>query len=165
MPREHLIAASLCGALGLVAASANAQQAAPENTGCGAGTVLWDGQSGKAAEILAVTTNGLFSNQVFGITSGTLGCEDNGVISAEASQFMSENMEQVAQDAASGGGEALATLASLMEIDQADRAAFYRHAQTHFEQIFPSADVTAREALRNLTATMADSQALSRYAA
>ena len=124
--------------------------------------MLFDGQTGMAQDILAVTTNQISFNQQFGITSGTLGCEAGQTITADASQFMSENMDQVAQDAASGGGEALSTLASLLEIDEANREAFFSHAQENFDEIFPSADVTAGEALENLEQTLAENDALAR---
>ncbi len=155
--RNYVATAVLGGLLGF------AGVAQAENTGCGAGTILFEGKSGKGPEILAVTTNGFFFNQFFGITFGTLGCEEGGTISADAQRFMSENMEQVAQDAARGEGEALATLASLLEVDEADREAFYAHTQEHFSEIFPSANVTAGKALENLEASMAEDEALSRY--
>ena len=55
-------------------------QAQQENTGCGLGTMLFDGQQGIAPQVLAVTTNGTSGNQTFGITSGTLGCTQDGVV-------------------------------------------------------------------------------------
>ncbi len=41
------------------------------NTGCGLGYVLLKNQEGILFEAFAVTTNGTFGNQTFGITSGT----------------------------------------------------------------------------------------------
>jgi len=55
--------------------------AAPNNVGCGVGSMVWDGQSGVAPQILAITTNGTMLNQMFGISSGTLGCSPDGVVS------------------------------------------------------------------------------------
>src|SRR3569623_1425632 len=43
--------------------------AAPNNVGCGVGTIIFDGQSGAAPQVLAATTNGILGNQTFGITS------------------------------------------------------------------------------------------------
>ena len=42
-----------------------------DSTGCGLGSMAWRGQSGTAPQILAVTTNGSFGTQTFGISSGT----------------------------------------------------------------------------------------------
>ena len=159
MMKKYVATAMFAGALGM------AGTAQADNTGCGLGTVLFAGQTGMGQDILAVTTNQISWNQHFGSTSGTLGCESGQTITADAAQFMSENMDQVAHDASNGGGEALATLASLLEIDEADQEAFFSHAQENFGEIFPSADVTAGEALENLEATMAAHDTLSRYTA
>ena len=45
--------------------SANAH--AVDSTGCGLGSLAWRGQKGPIPQILAVTTNGTFGNQTFGI--------------------------------------------------------------------------------------------------
>src|SRR5690606_27558021 len=101
------------------------QALAKDSTGCGFGTMIFDGKSGMAPQVLAVTTNGTLGSQTFGISSGTLGCDTNGMISASASLFVRDNMEALAQNMAVGEGEALATLAELLAIDDADRAHFY----------------------------------------
>lgn len=155
---KRIAGAALAGSL-LVAGTA----AKADNTGCGLGSMLWEGQSGIAQSSLAVTTNGISFNQLFGITTGTLGCQPNATITAEATQFMTDNMDQVARDMSNGGGEALDTLAELMDIDASDRDAFISHAQENFGEIFPSEDVTAGEALNNLESTMAEDITLSRY--
>ena len=68
-------------ALTVGAPTAWAQQGEPASSaGCGAGSILFEGQKGPVPQILAVTTNGSFGNQTFGITSGTLGCEKDGVV-------------------------------------------------------------------------------------
>lgn len=156
--RRYLAGAAMASTLLLGGTAAQA-----DNTGCGVGSMLWEGQSGTAQDILAVTTNQISTNQLLGITFGTLGCERGAVITAEATQFMSDNMDQVARDMSNGGGEALDTLAALMDIDAEDREAFTAHTQQHFADIFPSEDVTAGEALRNLEATMAANRTLARY--
>lgn len=51
-----------------------------DSTGCGLGFIVWRGERGVAPQILAVTTNGTFGTQTFGITSGTSGCDPNGRI-------------------------------------------------------------------------------------
>ena len=89
---------------------------ADQDVGCGLGTMVWAGQSGLAPKILAATTNGTSANQTFGITSGTLGCQADGVISSRArlSMFMGTNSERLARDMSVGQGEALNVLADLM---------------------------------------------------
>lgn len=112
--------------LGLAAMSnANAH----DSTGCGLGSMAWRGQSGAIPQILAVTTNGIFGNQTFGITFGTSGCDTNGRITGGTQKmvlsFLENNMEQFAIDVAAGEGETLTTLAGIMNMDEkvvADRA-------------------------------------------
>ena len=47
----------------------------PKNTGCGLGSMAFEGQNGLMSQTAAATTNGIFGNQTFGITSATLNCE------------------------------------------------------------------------------------------
>lgn len=139
---------------------------AKDSTGCGVGTMIFDGQSGMGPQILAVTTNGTLGNQTFGITSGTLGCDKDGVIKHEAalSKFVAANMENLASDMAAGGGETLASLAELMGVAEADRPAFYRAAQQNFASIYGGDDVTAGEVIDNLETVMASNARLAGYA-
>ncbi|HKJ87101.1 MAG TPA: DUF3015 domain-containing protein [Gammaproteobacteria bacterium] len=138
---------------------------AKDSTGCGAGSMLFNGKQGPLYQVLAVTTNGILGNQTFGITSGTLGCDKDGVIrsSAKISKFIGNNMNRLAADMASGGGETLASLARLMGVSQADRPAFYHAAKAHFDSIYPSDKVTAGQVLKNLDAVMASNPRLARY--
>jgi len=139
---------------------------AKDSTGCGVGTMIFDGQEGIGPQILAVTTNGTLGNQTFGITSGTLGCDRDGVIKHEAavSKFVAANMENLASDMAAGGGETLASLADLMGVDEADRPAFYRAAQDNFAAIYSDEDITAGEVIDNIASVMAANDRLSGYA-
>jgi hypothetical protein len=138
---------------------------AKDSTGCGLGTMLFDGQSGTAPQALAVTTNGTLGNQTFGITSGTLGCDSQGTItaSAELNRFASRNLNKLAQNMAVGEGESLNTLADMIGITDQDKAAFYAATKTHFDTIFASSTVTAQDILVALQAVMADDAILSRY--
>jgi len=91
---------------------------ADQDVGCGWGTMVWAGQSGVAPKVLAATTNGTSYNQTFGITSGTAGCQADGVITSRArlSMFMSTNSERLARDMSVGRGETLEVLANLLKI-------------------------------------------------
>lgn len=139
---------------------------AKDSTGCGVGTMIFDGKEGIPFQVLAVTTNGIFGNQTFGITSGTLGCDQDGVIRNEAavSKFVAANMESLASDMAAGGGETLASLADLMNVAEADRPAFYRAAQDNFADIYGAEDITAGEVINNLDRVMAANGRLADYA-
>jgi hypothetical protein len=135
-----------------------------ENTGCGLGTTIWEGQSGLAPEVLAVTTNGTLGNQTFGITFGTLGCKKDGVVRSPMAMFTGSNMDRLARDMSIGEGEALETLAELIGIDTAHKGAFYQSVKANFDTIFPTADVTAEQVLDGLRQVMAQDAVLARYA-
>ncbi len=138
MKKPLLIVSMLALSL-LFASSALAQQAA-RNTGCGLGTVLWGNNADGSImfQSLQATTNGLFGNQTFGITTGTLGCEQpERIVSGERTfEFASANMDLLARDIALGGGESLETLAELLQIPAEQRSAFYARLQANFAQIF-----------------------------
>ena len=135
------------------------------SAGCGQGSTLFDGQSGLAPNVLAATTNGLSGNNTFGMTTGTLGCDQNDSISAAADGFLNANMERVARDMATGQGESLETLAALIGIEEADKASFYTVSQSNFKSIYSRDDVTSTEVLASLKAIMLSDATLAKYAA
>ena len=141
--------------------------AAPNNVGCGWGSIIFEGKSGAFNSALAATTNSTSGNQTFGITSGTAGCAADGVIQkyAAADAFMGANIEKVARDMSVGQGEALETLADAMNIKAADKARFFEVAKTNFETIFTSEKITSDEVLVNLGKVMANDKVLSAYTA
>ncbi len=158
--KKKLLAAVALGALWSVSAHA-------ENTGCGLGSMVWEGQSGVAPQVLAVTTNGTSGNQTFGITSGTLGCTQDGVVrsSAQLSMYTGSNMDAIARDMSIGQGESLEVLAELMGVEAEDRPAFYAALQQNYEGIFSTSDVTAEQVISGIDATLRDDAQLARYAA
>ena len=149
----------------LLVAAPLSQAMADKDIGCGFGTQLWRGQRGVAPKVLGATTNGTSGNQTFGISSGTLGCANDGVVTADArlNMFASSNMDRLARDMAVGRGESLETLAHLMRVEDADKPAFYGLTKSHFSDIFASNDVTAGQMLGNITGLMAANAQLSKY--
>ncbi len=138
---------------------------ADNNIGCGLGTQVWEGSEGLAPKVLGATTNGTFGNQTFGITTGTLGCKAEGIITADArlQMYASANLDNLARDMARGNGETLATFSHLMAIDQADQPAFYEFTRRHFAEIFARGDVTAGEMLAALDSLLVNDPRLSAY--
>ncbi|PLX83897.1 MAG: hypothetical protein C0618_11925 [Desulfuromonas sp.] len=125
------------------------------NTGCGLGTVLWEGKSDDSLvfQVLQGTTNNIFGNQTFGITSGTLGCDQpsNIIVNDGALAFTADNMDLIARDIASGEGESLDTLAELLNIPSQNRAETYATLQVNFNTIFISGEETAGEVLDRIS--------------
>lgn len=137
------------------------------DVGCGIGTQIWAGKSGLVPKVLAATTNGSTGNQTFGITTGTLGCSSDGVITAanRLPMFASANLDQLALDMATGHGESLAAMASLYGVAEADRSAFNAALKANYGTIFARADVTAGDMLAAVNVTLKGDARLARYAA
>jgi len=78
----------------------------PKNTGCGLGSMVFEGQNGLMSQTAAATTNGIFGNQTFGITSGTLNCEryKDFAYNEKVDTFVAQNMDNLARDIARGQG-------------------------------------------------------------
>lgn len=152
-------------ALMLLAGSSVAM--ADQDVGCGLGTVLFEGKSGVAPKVLAATTNGTYGNQTFGITSGTLGCKADGVISSRArlSMFMGTNSERLARDMSVGHGESLNVLADLMGVKEQDKSLFFQTAKANFSTIFAADNQTAGQVLAALQQVMAKDAVLATYTA
>ena len=137
----------------------------PNSVGCGLGSQIFDGKSGVGYQVLAVTTNGTFGNQTFGISSGTSGCDPDGTVvaSARVPMFVGENLDSLAHDIAMGQGESLESLAAVMGISESDKAGFFSVTRENYAVIFPSANVTAADVLNSIYAVMARDEKLARY--
>lgn len=140
---------------------------ADKDVGCGIGTQIWAGQSGVIPKILAATTNGIFGNQTFGITTGTLGCSSDGVITAanRLPMFAGTNLDQLSAEMAAGQGEALEAMAELYGVQDADKAVFYSMVQQNYATIFSSETVNAGEVLAAVDGLMKADARLARYVA
>lgn len=161
------VAASVVLALTLGVPAAWAQQGeTADSSGCGLGTMLFNGERGVMPQILAVTTNGTSGNQTFGISSGTLGCTQDGVVRppAEVRILLMSSLDNLAVDVARGEGETLRALAALMAIAAPDQPRFFASLQGNFVRIFPTETVTADQVITAINAVMAEDQVLRRYA-
>lgn len=123
-----------------------------KNTGCGLGSMVFEGQNGLVSQTFAATTNGTFGNQTFGITSGTSNCEQykTFVFNERLNTFVADNMDNLAQDIARGNGEYVNTLAVLMDVPERQRVSFRALLQSHFSEIYTSDKVSNVEVLRNI---------------
>ena len=123
-----------------------------KNTGCGLGSIAFEGQNGLVSQTVAATLNGIFGNQTFGITSGTSNCEQykSFTYNEKVDTFVADNMDNLARDIARGQGEYVNTLAILMEIPNAKQAAFRSQLQAHFSDIYTSDQITYPEVVQNI---------------
>ena len=150
----------------LVLSPLGVAMAAPNNVGCGVGTIVFNGQSGVAPQVLAATTNGILGNQTFGISSGTLGCAKDGVVQnpVMVSMFLDNNLDKVAHDMAVGRGEALESLASLIGVDADHKAAFFAATKAHFAEIIPSEHAKTQDVVAALNKVLKQDADLAQYA-
>jgi hypothetical protein len=161
---KRLIAAGsslfLAGVLFMLPSGVSAQNY-DMNTGCGLGNMLFKevGQNSTLLQVFAVTTNGTFGNQTFGISSGTLGCKmpDKFVSTEKLQRFVADNMDTLAQDMAAGRGEAVSTLAELMNVSVDERPAFYTLLQANFNNIYTSASVEYADVIDNINRIVSNS--------
>jgi len=130
-----------------------------QNTGCGLGSLIFEGHDGLISQTCAATFNGTFGNQTFGITTGTSNCEQFETMWAnkKLNTFVAENMDNLAKDIAQGNGEYVNTLAVLIEVPEGERADFYSRLQTNFSRIYTSDKVTHVDVLKNIETVMSSS--------
>lgn len=133
--------------------------------GCGLGAMIFNGNKKIVHQVLAATTNGSFGNQTFGISTGTLGCTNDGLVKNEekVNAFASVNMDSLSQEMAQGRGEHLASLASLMGVPADHQAAFFTLTQEKYASIFKTEQTTSTEMLVSLNSEMSTHPDLSSY--
>ena len=132
---------------------------------CGWGSKVFDGQSGVFPQALAGITNATFGNQTFGVSTGTSGCTQDGTVRStwKTAMFIDGNKERLARDMSVGEGEALDSLAHLLGVEQADRAAFSRIARDNMQRIFPSDQAGTEQIVTALRQVLMSDAKLARY--
>jgi len=138
----------------VIAGVAFAGQAA-SNTGCGLGTMLFKNNADNSVilQTFQATTNGIYGNQTFGITTGTSDCQQpkNFVSNQQLNEFMVANMDNLARDIAQGRGETLDAFAELLGVPSEKRPEFYGQLQSGFAKIFTSPGVQMASVMDNIS--------------
>ena len=117
---------------------------------------LWEPKT-NCAQVMMATTNGTFGSQTFGISSGTSGCTNDGVIMKNKHINMaSRSFESLAGDMAQGRGEHLASLATLLGVPEEAQPEFFALVQEKYTLLVGSDDTTAVTMLQVIQAAMAD---------
>ena len=162
MLKKKLVVVALLSAIPF-----GAMAAGDNNIGsCGWGSKLFDGQRGIAPQVLGATTNGTSGNQTFGISSGTSGCTQDGVVKStwKTAMFIDGNKPKLARDMSTGSGETLESLAKLIGIQDKDKAAFFHATKENFARIFPSENPTTDQVVASLKQVLAADGQLAQYA-
>lgn len=149
------------------AASVSSFAVAPGGDNCGWGNMLFEGQSGLPAHIVASITNGTSGNATFGMTTGTNGCSADGKLTygGKAMIKLSAVMDEFSEDVARGDGEVLSALAVSMGVEAQDRAHFKAVMHNNFNTLFPSAEATAEDVVAAIIKVMEQDDKLAKYAA
>ena len=114
--------------------------------GCGLGKKLWEdwkGQKQIAPQMFMASTN-VTGSYSFAISSGTSGCSHDGRIwdSERASQFIGINYASLTEDMAHGGGEHLASLATLMLVPLEHQSEFFAMAQERYTSLVKAGETS-----------------------
>jgi len=104
--------------------------------GCGLGKKLWErwkGQKQIVPQMFMASTN-VTGSYSFAIASGTSGCSNDSRMwdSERASLFIGINYASLSEDMARGGGEHLASLATLMQVPLEYQPEFFAMVQKRY---------------------------------
>lgn len=153
MKRMAVIAVAV---LFVLTGTAFAAGSAHQNTGCGLGTILFKNNADNSTilQTFQATTNGIYGNQTFGITTGTSDCQQpkSFVSNERLNEFMVANMDNLARDIAQGRGETLDAFAELLGVPADQRPAFYQQLQSGFAKIFNAPGVQMASVMDNVAA-------------
>ena len=129
-----------------------------DGPGCGLGAQIFsDGPKTMLHQSLAATTNATFFLQTFAITTGTWGCTNNGkFVSIEhATMFANLNFDNLSQEMAQGGGEHLASLATLMGVPVEQQPAFFALTQEQYPSLMQAGQESPAAMVKTLDDAMA----------
>jgi hypothetical protein len=136
----------------------------PAGCGVASATIFKSPKNWVEHTVAGITNVAFSSNQGFGITSGTLGCEDaGGPLASRVQTFLNKNLDQLAMDSATGTGETLAALVELIGIEEADQSLFKESVKSNFDAVFASTKSSSEDVYHALVDIMSHDVRLSKY--
>lgn len=139
--------------------------------GCGLGKEVWKDDPhtdniGKQM-LISTTNNPFIPLQAFAITTGTLGCKNNGKVWAEekVNLFASANFENLSQEMAQGQGEHLASLASLMGVPAEHQGEFFAMTQERYTTLVKAGEASPVAMIKALNDAVATHPVLAKVSA
>jgi hypothetical protein len=166
MFHRTVITLATCTFLALQATGVGAAGNSDNGPGCGLGKLAWmdyGSQKQIAPQVMMATTNGTFGSQTFGISSGTSGCTNDGVIMKNKHiNLASRAFESLTEEMAQGRGEHLASLATLLGVPEESQPEFFALVQENYTRLVGSDDTTAITMLQALQASMAERPTLAK---
>jgi Protein of unknown function (DUF3015) len=120
---------------------------ADNGPGCGLGKELWRDQNTDAwgkQVLISTTNNTIVPFQAFGMTSQTMGCKNSGKFWVEykTNMFAAINFENLSQEMAQGGGEHLASMATLMGVPEERQAEFFAMTQERYTTLVKAGEAS-----------------------
>ena len=162
MKKSIVLAVSLA-----MLATIGGAQATETGPGCGIGSEIMKGKSGKGANVVAAILNNILVPNTFFMTTGDgmLGCDPTKTVEREQAKkvFVATNLDRLSSDAAKGHGDHLTALAYLIGVEEHDVPAFEALTQSRYNELFASND-SAEEVLASLDRALSHDNHLSRYA-
>lgn len=123
--------------------------------GCGLGSVIF-GQKRGMVQVFAATSNGFFSNNTFGVSSGTLNCPGmNGQDAEAAAGFIETNRLAMENDVARGQGETLEAFYAVVNCEEHKQVG--EVLQKNYQQIF-KAGATNQDLVTSIRKTIRENQ-------
>ena len=145
----HLIKKCLVLVISVTACLSLSVHAEETGAGCGVGKIAMEGKSGKDAAISAslinLIVNYFTGAQLFGMTSGTLGCDTSQQVNNHRlkDEFVAQNQDSLTIDIARGEGAYLESFASIIGVKAEDKALFFDHLQANYDEIADTDDMIA----------------------
>lgn len=137
-----------------------------QGPGCGLGKLAWSdygGQKQIAPQVFMATTNGTFGSQTFGISFGTSGCTNDGVIMRNKRiNFAANAFDNLKQEMAQGQGEHLSSLATLLGIAPEDQPAFFSMVQDRYTSLLSHDDADPLMVLHAIEEAMGEHPILAK---
>jgi len=135
----------------------------PDNgPGCGLGKLAWGdypNHQDVGPQVLMSITNLTFGSQSFGISSGTSGCTNGGVVvqKEKVNVFATANFDNISQEMAQGQGEHLTALATLMHIPIDQHSVLFAKAQEKYARLLQSDKTSPKAVVQTFYEIIADS--------
>jgi hypothetical protein len=108
-------------------------------------------------QIVASIFNASMGTQTFGITSGTSGCTEEGLVamSVETEVYAAANFKDLQREIVAGGGEFLVGFADLLGVRADKRPELFQILQEKYTSLFPSSESGSLEMLNALKQELA----------
>jgi hypothetical protein len=127
--------------------------------GCGLGSVIFGDKPGMV-QVFASTTNGIYGNQTFGISSATSNCVTPARAQKSAALFITANREIIQKDIARGNGETLTSLSQILGCSNSEMVG--SKLQQSYQNIVPTDQAPTDRVINTIMSTLKQDGELSK---